>query len=308
MATPNTPATGQAIAALTVGGTTGLYSIELSTGAAALIGTVGTETLPVQGFANQSAGTAVIGVDGNNTLLRSNTATPSTVVTQAIAGLAVGERVVGIDSRPATGQLFALTTDGAGGVRVAVLDPQTGAATPLTTGFQQFTDAVGNPVPIQGTNFGLDFNPTVDRIRVVTDAGLNFRINPLTGLLVDGDAATAGIQGDGAINAGTTKVDATAYTNSFAGMTVTTQHTLDSTTDRLFIQNPSNNGTQSAGLDVTLNGVALDFSAVNGFDIPAAVRVATSNAPAVGQGVAALTVGGSTNLYNIDLLEFGLIL
>lgn len=302
VATSNASATGQAIALLTVAGTTGLYTIELSTGAAALVGTLGAGTVPVQGFANQNAGgSAVIGVDSNNTLLRFNTATPNTVVSQAIAGLAAGEKVVGIDFRPATGQLFALTTDGTGGVRIALLDPQTGAATPLTATFQQFSDAGGNLVPIQGNNFGIDFNPTVDRIRVVTDAGINFRINPNTGVLVDGDATTAGIQADGLINTGTTKVDATAYTNSFAGTTATTQYTLDATTDRLFIQNPPNNGTQTAGLSVTLNGIALDFSAVNGFDIPAAVRVATSNTPATGQGIAALTVAGNTGLYTIDL-------
>ena len=29
--------------------------------------------------------------------------------------------------------------------------------------------------------YGMDFNPTVDRIRITTDSGLNFRLNPNDG-------------------------------------------------------------------------------------------------------------------------------
>ena len=72
----------------------------------------------------------------------------------------------------------------------------------------------------------MDFNPTVDRIRITTDGGLNFRINPNNGLPA---AATA----DGGINgSGSTGVSAVAYTNSYGqSLTggVTTLYTLDST-------------------------------------------------------------------------------
>jgi Ca2+-binding RTX toxin-like protein len=300
--TSNTPATGQGLAMLTVGGVTRLYGIELSTGAATFLGRVGDGTAPVQGFANQSGGGGlpIVAVDTNNNLLRLNSATPGSPVSVAITGLTTGERVVGIDFRPATGQLFALTSNGTG-VRLAILDPQTGAATFLTTDFQQFSDASGNPIAIQGNSFGLDFNPTVDRVRIVTDAGLNFRMNPNTRAIVDGNTAAAGVQPDGAISGGTTTVDATAYTNSFAGTPVTTQYTLDAAIDTLFIQNPPNNGVQTSPLAITLNGARLDFTSVNGFDIPASVRVATANAPATGEAIAALMVSGTTGLYSIDL-------
>ncbi|HEY9629933.1 MAG TPA: DUF4394 domain-containing protein [Coleofasciculaceae cyanobacterium] len=308
--TSNTAATGQALAALTVGGSTGLYAIELSTGAASLVGAIGTGTAPAQGFTTQNAATVgdtpLVGLTNANALTRFNRANPSTATTVAITGLAAGESVVGIDFRPATGQLFALSTNGTGGVRLLILDPQTGAATPVTTTFQQFDDGAGNPVSLQASGFGIDFNPTVDRLRVVTNSGQNFRMNPNTGLLVDGDnggaaGSVSGTNLDGAIKGSSTTVDATAYTNSFAGATVTTQYTLDSTSDRLFIQTPPNSGTQSAPLAITLNGAPLDFSAVNGFDIPAGVQVATANAPASGQALAALTVGGVNNLYAIEL-------
>ena len=73
------------------------------------------------------------------------------------------------------------------------------------------------------------------------------------------------------------------------------------TSNTLFIQNPANDGTQTSGLAVTLGGSPLDFTDVSGFDIPAGVSVTTTNAPASGFGYAALTVGGTTSLYRIDL-------
>lgn len=313
--TSNTQATGQALAALTVGGSTGLYTIELSTGAATLVGPVGAGTGPVQGVAIQSevaaGGTPVIGLDATGNLVRFNSATPGTVTTTAITGLTAGETLVGIDFRPATGQLFGLAVNATANTgTVVLLDPQTGAATPIgTPGSVALVDASGNPVDLPASGYGFDFNPTVDRIRVVTSTGLNFRLNPNTGAPVDGDNGQAagsvtGTNPDGPISGGTTSVDATAYTNSFAqvtGSTATTQYTLDSASNRLFIQNPPNAGPQTSPLPITLNGAPLDFTAVNGFDIPSGVRVATSNSPASGQGLAALTVGGTTGLYKINL-------
>jgi hypothetical protein len=40
--------------------------------------------------------------------------------------------------------------------------------------------AVFMPV-LAGTSFGFDFNPTVDRIRLVSDSGQNLRLNPNSG-------------------------------------------------------------------------------------------------------------------------------
>ena len=151
-------------------------------------------------------------------------------------------------------------------------------------------------------------HPTVDRIRVVTGTGWNFRLNPDGGAPVDNNASTGDrINPDGGINgrpAGSTGVSAAAYTNSFGQPLtggVTTQYVIDAVTDTLFIQNPPNNGTLTAPQPITLNGNPLDFSEANGFDIPSSVRVTTSSAPATGLGFAALTVGLGTRLYAIDL-------
>src|SRR5205085_8243206 len=97
-------------------------------------------------------------------------------------------------------------------------------------------------LPAASAGYGFDFNPTVDRIRVTTGTGLNFRINPSTGAAVDADATNTGTQTDPNINGlptGSTGVTGAAYTNSFAqsGTTATTLYTLDADSNMLFIQN-----------------------------------------------------------------------
>lgn len=313
----NMPVTmGAAFASLTVGGMSRLYSINLTNGQATLLGTVGTGTA-ISGFAIQSdlGGFPAIGLNTAGTsLVRFNTATPGTSTTVAITGITAGETLVGVDFRPLTGQLYGLGVNATANTgTLYLIDPQTGAATVAvagTTGAIAYVDAAGNPVDLPDpatVGYGFDFNPAADRIRVVTGSGLNLRINQVTGLPVDGNlnntmTPPAGTNPDGPISGGgSTGVTAAAYTNSSGQPTVTTLYTLDSTQNMLFIQNPPNAGTQSMGMMVTLNGAPLDFTAVNGFDIPGGVNVTTNNAVATGFGYASLVVGGNTILYRIDL-------
>ena len=120
-------------------------------------------------------------------------ASPPVVVT----GLVAGQNLVGIDYRPADGQLYTLGVSAAGTAQLYTINPTTGAATAVgTTG--SFVAANGTTVvPIAGTGFGFDFNPVVDRIRVTTSTGQNFRINPITGAFVDGNfgGAAASVPG-----------------------------------------------------------------------------------------------------------------
>jgi hypothetical protein len=307
---------GSAFAVLNVGGATGLYSINLVTAAATLVGTVGTGVDPVSGAAVQSdvSGLPAIALSADaKSLTRFNTTTPGISTPVTLGTPTAGETLVGIDFRPQTGQLYGLGVDDtANTATLYLIDPQTGALVAVGAPSQiSFDDAAGADVilPPASAGYGFDFNPTVDRIRVTTSTGLNFRINPTTGAAVDGDIGGAagsvtGINTDGNISGSSTGVSSTAYTNAFGqSLTggVTTQYTLDAATNKLSIQNPPNAGTQTGSVTVTVGGVELDFTDVSGFDIPAGVSVNASNSVAAGSGFAVLTVGGASRLYTIDL-------
>jgi hypothetical protein len=230
-------------------------------------------------------------------LLRFSTANPA-AVTEAIidpAGIVAGDQLMAIDMRPQTGQLYALGFNAVNNtVQLYLVDPWTNVG-----GTMASVTAVGGPVALTlpgATAFGFDFNPTVDRLRVVSDAGENFRLNPNTGALVLADTA---------INPAGAVVTAAAYTNNFAqditAGSPPTLYTLDATNDRLAIQNLPNGGTQTDFHTITLGGTTLDFGSVSGFDIAANVLTTTANAAATGTAYAVLTVGGTTGLYAIEL-------
>ena len=73
-----------------------------------------------------------------------------------------GEEVLGVDFRPATGQLYALSSAS----KIYTLNLGTGLAT--------MVGAAPFATPLSGTSFGFDFNPTVDRIRIVSNTGRTF--------------------------------------------------------------------------------------------------------------------------------------
>ena len=214
----------------------------------------------------------VIALTDSGQLVSFNRAAPQTLVGSVlVSGLASGESLLGIDIRPADGQLYALASSG----RLYTLNASTGAATPKATLRAATGDAF---VALAGTSFGLDFNPVADRLRVVSNTGQNLRINVDTG-----DTLT-----DGAIKpaTGTASVSAAAYTNSFAGTTSTVLYDLDAGTGLLHLQDPPNAGGLAAGV-----ALGVTPGAVNGFDIDARNNT----------GYAALTVGGVPALYTINL-------
>ena len=193
------------------------------------------------------------------------TAPGTLTATTAITGLGIGQTLVGLDSRPNTGQLFALgyaaaTTQ----AQLYILDVVTGA---LTT--------VGAALVLNlGTNtarIGFDFNPTVDRIRVTGSNNSNFRLNPNNGALAatDGNLAYATTDANAAQTPG---VGAVAYTNSYIGATATALYDVDEANSRLTTQNPPNNGVLNTvggvGL-VTLSNSDLDiyFNSTTGTNV-----------------------------------------
>lgn len=226
-----------AIGPMTVGGVNSLYQYNLTTGAVTNLGKLAT---PLISLAIPTDPVAY-STDAANNLVVFNFLNPGTPITKPITGLQPGESVLGLDMRPATGQLYALGSTS----RVYAINMSNGAATAMNA--TPFTPA------LSGTNFGFDFNPTVDRIRVVSNTGQNLRLDPNTGLV-------AAI--DGNINPGTPAISGSAYTNNFGGATTTTLYALDATTDRLYMQNPPNAGTL-----VDVGPLGINITADNGFDI-----------------------------------------
>lgn len=182
-------------------------------------------------------------LSNNNSIVKYNTKNLSTALsTTPVTGLPANEMLLSIDYRPATGQLYALGSSS----RLYIINEQSGLATPLGTA--PFTPT------LDGANASIDFNPTVDRIRLVTESGQNLRLHPELGTVV----AT-----DGAINGGTTpRVGAVGYTNSVSGAATTMLFDIDFQSDKLFIQNPPNDGAlQEVG------SLTVDFQGVGDMDI-----------------------------------------
>jgi hypothetical protein len=138
---------------------------------------------------------------------------------------------------------------------------------------------------LDGTRFGFDFNPTVDRLRVVSNTDQSLRINVTTGATTtDGNLAYAA---SGDPNSGANpNVVGSAYRNAFSGAVVTELYGIDSDRDVLVTQDPPNAGTLN-----TDGPLGVDTTDAVGFDISGLTA----------QAYASLTTGITTNLYTINL-------
>jgi hypothetical protein len=280
-------AEGTAYASLTVNGKAGFYTIDLKTGAATMVGTIGNGGVaiknitiaPVGALLPTSLAYVVWALDASNKLMSFRAAeTDKITAPKAVTGLQAGDKLAGIDFRPATGQLFALAVNGAQG-RIYAINPVTGAATAVGTGFTLPQSAGASA----GKDYGFDFNPTVDKIRVVADSRDNFRLNPDTGAVAGADFLLS----PGAA------VNGVAYDRSFAGSKVTTLYAIDPTTDQLVSiggidSAPSPNG----GVIRSIGPLGVDAAGDTGFDI---------SIGAEGVAFALLTVNNQPGLYSIYL-------
>lgn len=194
-----------------------------------------------------------------------------------VTGLGGGDTaLVGIDFRVQDGALYGVGNGGG----VYVLDTATGAATFVN----QLT------VALEGTAFGVDFNPAADRLRIVSNTGQNLRhnVNPGGVTLEDGDlvytapTAATGITGAAYVN------------NDLAPATGTTLFDLDVTLDQIALQSPPN-----AGALVATGKLTVDADAVGGLDVFSAP---SGGVTVANHAFAVLTVGGTSGLYGIDPL------
>lgn len=171
----------------------------------------------------------IVGLDTKNRLVSFESFRPADVKTKAIKGLPDGEALAGIDRRPANGAIVLLGRSS----RLYTVALGSGTATPVGSG--PFSPA------LNGTNFGFDFNPMVDRIRVTSNFTQNLRLQPDTGAVVASDGALNYPAGDP--NAGRTPaISGSAYTNNVP-MAMTTQlFDIDVNQDVLALQDPPNAG------------------------------------------------------------------
>jgi len=262
-----------AYAVLNVDGASGLYTIDLGSGAATLVGAFDAGLGKLTGLAVQGTKGWALGTDGTS-LVSFDLATPGTATTTALGG--DGTRLDAIDVRPATGEVFGYDDDGD---RYFTLDPASGALAAAST----------EASPTSTRSLDIDWNPTIDRMRTVSEADENIVYNPETGTA--SNAATVPLFYDEPTSS--PAVVANAYTNSVAGATTTTQYVLDHQTNALATL-ANNAGTLTTVAAVTLDGAPLDFSADAGLDILTAEDGANT-------AYALLNVDGRSGLYTIDL-------
>ncbi|MES2702805.1 MAG: DUF4394 domain-containing protein [Bacteroidota bacterium] len=250
-----------ALAALSVAGKSGLFTIDLTTGKTTKVGNFADQII---GIAIPTEPVAYALTTGNELAIFNPSSATITPVLKAITGTQAGETLMGLDMRPINGQLFAIGSTS----RLYTINASSGAATMIGTG----------PLAtlVTGTDLGMDFNPVVDRIRIVTNTGQNLRINPADGVVTV----------DGALSPGTPAVSAAAYTNNFAGTTATALFDIDAQTDRLYKQDPPNNGTLT---EIGALGVNIESS--NGFDIGGTSGIAYG----------LFTVAGAQKIYTVNV-------
>ncbi len=187
--------------------------------------------------------------------------TDATKVIGTLTGLEANETLVGIDYRspfkdaggvsnnvPVEGTLYGLGNLGG----LYSINPSTAVA----------TKKAQISVALAGTAFGIDFNPTVDRLRVVSNTGQNLRVNVDTGAaLVDGGLVSGGTTASGVAAAAYTNVDSDPATG-------TTLFDIDVNSDQLLVQNPPNDGVL-VGIGAPLG---IDATGPVGFDLYSSVK------------------------------------
>ena len=166
----------------------------------------------------------------------------ATVIRQVETG---GAPVVGIDFRPGTTDAYLLLQSGAQELTLVKSDV---AGTTTVIGTIALASAAAN--------FGMDFNPVVDRIRVISEAGENFRVNPDTAAKDVDTAVPAGFAG-------------AAYTNNVKGATVTTLFDINYGDNQLYRQGGVDGAAPgpNSGTVTAIGPLGVDIAEQFGFDI-----------------------------------------
>jgi len=202
---------------------------------------------------------------------------------RAIKGLSGDTAALGIDFRVQDGLMYLVGNKG--GIYTVKTPPSVPDVT--VTKVSQLT------VPLYGTNFGVDFNPAADRLRITSDTGQNLRHN-----LGDHRTVEDAVLSTPPDLGPTRGVTASAYTNNDLNAdTATTLFGIGTNTDQVLIQSPANNG-----LLAPTGALGVDAGANAGFDI---FSTLTNGKTTAVTGFATLTPAGAatSSLYGINLLS-----
>jgi hypothetical protein len=243
-----------------------------ATASAALI-LVGCASMPSESMGPSRAEKAVA-VTASHQLIKFNAGQPQKILASiAIKGLQPGETILGIDYRVVKDTLYALGSSG----RLYTLNEDTAQLTQVGT--------APFAVKLEGAQFGFDFNPTVDRIRVDSHTSQNLRLHPDTGAVVDSNPNVEGVQIDGPLAYAASDANASkkasivgaAYSYNKADPKITTNFALDAATGALVTQG-SREGTTPAvspntGQLFTVGKLGVNFEDA-AFDIQALSDVA----------------------------------
>lgn len=206
-----------------------------------------------------------IGLTGERTLVAIDLATAAVT---PLTEVQIPGRVLGIDWRPATEEVIAVTDR----FEVVTIDLQTGMIRPVVV--------MDTPLPItEGAPVIVDINPAADALRFMNGT-VNHRVNLTTGaVFVDGalhfSAGTDGVP----------MVGGTAYSNSHGRPDSTAMFNVDTAISALLRQAPPNDGTNTP---VGMLGAMIEGPV--GFDI---------GTDAAGANTAWLTANGA--LHRVDL-------
>jgi hypothetical protein len=228
----------------------------------------------------------VVGLTGDQRLVTFRTDRPQAAAPLGtVSGLRGDRRLVGIDYRVQNNTLYGVGDQGG----IYTLSTRNAFASKVS----QLT------VPLQGQNFGVDFNPAANRLRVISDTGQNLRhnIDDPAGAPARGVTATDGTLTNPPVPPATTGATATGVTgagytnNDLDANTATTLIDIDTAQDQTSVQSPAN-----AGNLAPTGKLRVDVGPSAGFDIY------YSAANGSNTGYAALQAGSGYSFYRVNLL------
>ncbi|RSN47810.1 hypothetical protein DMC64_11235 [Amycolatopsis sp. WAC 04197] len=251
-----------------------------------VLAVVALATALVVGTANsaQAAGPRAFAISSDGKLMATfYTDTPQVLDwVRLVQGLTCGEtRLIGLDFRVQNGLLYGVGEKGC----IYTIKFPPAAPDVIVTKVSQLS------VPLYGKDFGVDFNPAADRLRVISDYGQNLRHNLGDHVTIEDTVLTTPPAG------GPTRgVTAAAYTNNDLNPdTATTLFDIGTATDQVLVQAPANNGFLSP-----TGALGVDTGPIAGFDIYSDL---TNGKTTSVSGFAVLNpAAGPSAFYSVNLL------